>query len=221
MAMKKVSSSLLLLLLLAFVSVQCTKESPIPYKAPVIVDPLDFTADEKAIILACDTSMRVLTIVNHADSLVLRKKCRNVKPDTTNEALALLIDRMYKTMIARGTVGISAPQVGIERNVIWVKRMDKTNKPFECYMNVKIEMYSPNEVTFGKDSCICIPGQVGITKRSSAVSVSYNLPDGSAREELIEGHLYVPVGNPNFTAVVFQQMADHLNGILWIDRVVQ
>ena len=65
------------------------------------------------------------------------------------------------------------------------------------------------------DGCLSIPGQSGNSSRFSAVVVEYDLLDGSHHEELIEGY-----GGSNFTAIIFQHEIDHINGILYIDRLV-
>jgi peptide deformylase len=204
------------LVITAAITVHCQKEEPIVYKAPVPVvaeNPLKFTEAEKVMIMESDTDMRVLTIFNYEDSLVLRAKCKDVTPDSTDEVLMQLINRMYLAMMEEGGVGIAAPQIGIKRNVFWAKRMDKPGGPFEYYLNPKILVYGTKEITFIGDGCLSIPGMYGNTIRSSSIKVGYNLIDGSYHEEIIQGY-----SGANFTSICFQHEYDHLNGVLWIDR---
>lgn len=209
---------LLALLLPAMLFMSCKKDPVVTYTGTPVVDPLALTADEKALIMSgSDTTlMRVLTINILEDSLKLRTKSCDVHPDTTDEALMRLIDRMLVTVKdpANPGVGIAAPQVGINRNIIWVQRLDKTGKPFEVYLNARIILYSNKPVLFNGDGCLSIPGVHGNSHRYSAVVVEYDLPDGSHHQELIEGYSSV-----NFTSIIFQHEIDHLNGILFIDRL--
>jgi len=185
----------------------------------VSYDPLAFTGIEiDSIMFASDTiPMRIYIITNYADSLVLRKTSIDVRPDSTNLVLVALINRMYKTLIASpGGVGIAAPQLGINRNIIWVKRLDKPGKPFEVYLNPKIVNTTTKMINFPRDGCLSIPYPVSdTTVRYAAVGIEYDLLDGTHYSEIVEGYSY-----SNFTAVIFQHEIDHLNGILFIDRLL-
>ncbi|NVO02356.1 MAG: peptide deformylase [Bacteroidetes bacterium] len=166
-----------------------------------------------------DTSkMRLLTIFNYSDSLKLRKKCTDVKPDTNDIALMRLIDRMLVTVKdpANAGVGIAAPQVGINRNIIWVQRRDKVGYPFEVFLNVKIVLYSNKKINFAGDGCLSIPGIHGTSSRYTAVAIEYDKIDGTHHQELVEGY----AASTNFAAIIFQHEIDHLNGILFIDRLI-
>jgi peptide deformylase len=211
---------LLPLMLIGISGYYCKKDAlTAPPAPPAPVDTLALTQIEKDSILKGDTDevMRILTIFDYDDSLILRKQSREVRPDSSDTALYRLVRRMYYTlMAASGGVGIAAPQVGINRDIIWLQRLDKTaqGKPFECYLNPKIVLYSNKAVLFQGDGCLSIPGQSGTSHRFSSVVVEYDLLDGTHHEEVIEGY-----GGSNFTAIIFQHEIDHLNGILYIDRL--
>jgi len=207
---------ILVIALLAILT-QCHKDSLAVVPQATVVDSLALTQAEKDTIMkGSDTTiMRVLTIFNYTDSLKLRTKSTSVRPDTNDVALMRLINRMYTTVRAPiyNGVGIAAPQVGINRRIIWVERMDKTGKPFECYLNPKITLYSDKKILFAGDGCLSIPGVTGTTHRAAAVVIEYDKPDGTHHTEIIEGYT-----SSNFTAVIFQHEIDHLYGILFIDR---
>lgn len=162
-----------------------------------------------------DDKMRILLITNYEDSLILRKKSIDVYPDSNNIVLRRLINRMKKTLDVSGGVGIAAPQVGINRNIIWVKRMDKPGQPFEVYLNPKIVLTTQNTIQFNGDGCLSIPGQSGKTIRWPSIGIEYDLLDGKHYSEVVYGYQAY-----QFTAVIFQHEIDHLNGILFIDRLV-
>jgi peptide deformylase len=209
------SFRIILAIALLAVFTQCHKDSLAVI--PQATDTLALTQAEKDTIMkGSDTTiMRVLTIFNYTDSLKLRKKSTSVRPDTNDVELMRLIHRLYVTVRAPiyNGVGIAAPQVGINRRIIWVERMDKTGKPFECYLNPKITIYSTKMINFAGDGCLSIPGVTGTTHRSASVVVEYDKPDGTHNTEIIEGY-----SSSNFTAVIFQHEIDHLYGILFIDR---
>lgn len=105
-------------------------------------------------------------------------------------------------------VGIAAPQVGINKNVIWVQRFDKKGEPFEFFINPKI-IWRSQLTRLGTEGCLSIPDQREETERSYAIRLQYWDKKGNIIEENIEG----------FTAVIFQHEVDHLYGILYPDRL--
>lgn len=64
-------------------------------------------------------------------------------------------------------VGIAAPQVGINKNVIWVQRFDKKGEPFEFFINPKI-IWRSQLTRLGTEGCLSIPDQREETERSYA-----------------------------------------------------
>lgn len=175
--------------------------------------PQNFTKDQAVLITAADTliPMRVTTIANKSDSLLLRTKSNDIIPSEKDEVLQTLIKRMYATVRDSATegVGIAAPQVGILKNVIWVQRFDKEEKPFEYYLNPKILKYSDLKQDC-REGCLSVPDIRDTTEtRSYAILLEYDKMDNSHHIEMIE----------DFTAVIFQHEIDHLNGILFIDRL--
>jgi peptide deformylase len=192
------------------------KESPDPQNITPTVD-LSWTQSERDSILFGDTAtaMRIFKTTWLPDSLVLRKQSIDVVPDTNDVVLMTLVRRMLKAMIASGGVGIAAPQVGINRNIFWVKRQDKIGRPNEVYLNLKIVMTSSIIVNFNGDGCLSIPGISGKTQRWRAVGIEYDKLDGSHVSEVVDGYT-----STQFTAICFQHEYDHLKGILFVDRIV-
>ncbi len=170
-----------------------------------------FDTEQTSLIMSGDTlaPMRVFKINNYSDSILLRKKCSDV---TTNDpTLDRFVKRLYATVrdsMSMG-VGIAAPQVGILKNIIWVQRFDKTDFPFEVYLNPIISSYSKLKQDC-REGCLSIPDRSDTTRtRSYAIMIDYDKMDGSHHTEMIE----------DFTAVIFQHEIDHLNGILYLDHL--
>ena len=105
-------------------------------------------------------------------------------------------------------MGIAAPQVGVNKRVIWVKRYDKAGAPFECYINAYITAYS-DTLKYRPDGCLSIPGVSGSSWRAIWVDIIYDTPDGVRRSEHI---------THEYTAHIFQHEIDHLNGMVFLDR---
>ncbi len=175
------------------------------------VDAGVFTEAENSLIMQSDSVMRVLLVTNQADSLVLRKKSVELnQSELALPAFKALAEKMLRTVQApeNDGVGIAAPQVGINRRVIVVCRVDKPGEPFEVYPNAKLDsLYGP--ITHGPEGCLSIPGLRGNVDRYSSVIVSYIDPVTlQQRKDTVSG----------YSAIIFQHECDHLDGILYTDK---
>ena len=155
--------------------------------------------------------MRVLTVDDRSDSLTLRRKSA---PMVEGMERADDYETLRRRMLAtvqdpeNTGVGIAAPQVGILRRMIAVQRFDKPGEPFEIYLNPKIIEYSA-ETAPGREGCLSIPDRSGEVKRAQRITLRYRDEQFAERLERISG----------FTAVIFQHEIDHLDGILYTDRM--
>ncbi len=187
----------------------------------LLLSPSGFTDEERAIINAPSPQvraneydgklMRVWKIDNLADSLLLRKTAEPLTEEMLDtEEFQKLVERMLITVndsLDQG-VGIAAPQVGISRQMLMVQRFDKPGEPFETYINPEILSRSDSMVT-GMEGCLSVPDIYGAVERSSSIEIRYRTPEFKDTTEIVNG----------FTAVIFQHEVDHLNGILFIDRM--
>lgn len=124
-------------------------------------------------------SMRVLQVTEPKDLEVLKNTSRPISPKDKN--LRLLADRMLITVKEERGVGIAAPQVGLNVQAIWVKRFDKVNKPFEFFVNPKIEWQSTT-LQLGAEGCLSIPNERGEVYRSLVIDLSYETLDGEKKK---------------------------------------
>lgn len=172
----------------------------------------NFNDTEREIINSDDdnTLMHVYLITDEKELAVLRKPSEDLKFD--DPLVDKLASRMFKTVQdpQHTGVGIAGPQVGINKNVIWVQRFDKANEPFEFYINPKI-IWRSKLIRIGAEGCLSIPDRKEDVQRSYAIRLQYVDRKGNVVEENIEG----------FTAVIFQHEIDHLYGILYPDRLEQ
>ena len=149
--------------------------------------------------------MALRKIVEQGDEC-LTKICRPV--EKFDRRLHDLLDDMAETLADANGAGLAAPQVGILRRMIAVQRFDKPGEPFEIYLNPEIVEYSA-ETAPGREGCLSIPGCYGEVTRAQQIVLRYRDEQFAERTERING----------FTAVIFQHEVDHLDGILYTDRM--
>ncbi len=157
--------------------------------------------------------LKVYTIESEEELLVLRAVSEDLSPKVLgSDDYALLAERLKMTVAdtSVGGVGIAAPQVGINKRVVVVQRFDKEGEPFEDYPNISILEYS-EEKTKGAEGCLSVPNERYDVNRSSCIVISYfDVEKGEMVKETVSG----------FTAVIFQHEVDHLDGIIYTDRVL-
>jgi len=116
-----------------------------------------------------------------------------------------LLETFYGWKIA---IGISAPQVGIQKRIAIIN-MDKT-KIEDTLVIVNPEILSESgKKDIKKESCLSVPNFRGQVERRHKVNISYQDRYGVKKELEIEG----------FHARIFTHEIDHLNGILFVDRM--
>lgn len=160
-------------------------------------------------------TFRVLSIANQQDSLILRKRSKDLKQIKDNKDLTLLLERMKVTMDAEEGIGIAAPQVGINRNIFLFTRIDEPQQKVQVAINPRITAHSDSLVCFERDGCLSIPDIRGNSKRYAWIEVSYHDEHGNLIKERFSGHKRPD----NFTNIIFQHEYDHINGILFIDKL--
>lgn len=135
---------------------------------------------------------------------VLRKKSRVV--EKFDSKLSELIDDMIQTMNHAEGVGLAAVQVGILKRVVIV---DVGEGPIELVNPEIIEESSEKQIT--PEGCLSLPGQSGNTVRPMTVKVK-------AQDR--NGKWYIHKGT-GLKAKAFCHEIDHLDGVLYIDKVIK
>lgn len=161
---------------------------------------------EKQLIGSNSTEMmRVYNRNSPTDSITLKAISHPIKPK--NKWTQVLAERMLLSVKNEGGVGIAAPQVGINRRMVWVQRFDKAEKPFELFINPEI-IWQSELMQKGPEGDLSFDER-GLVMRHYAIQVRYQNLIGETLTEMMEG----------FTAVIFQHERDHLDGILLTDRI--
>ena len=177
----------------------------------------EFTREELSLIHSADSIMRVLVVTDTTDNQILRAKSTDLSASALlSEDYARLCELMLATVThpSQDGVGIAAPQVGLNRRVVAVMRFDKEDAPFEVYANIRIVRRSEETVT-ECEGCLSVPDRRGDVVRAKEIEIEYvdmdKLRDGRyvTKRETIRG----------FSAVIFQHETDHLEGIIYTDRI--
>ena len=172
-----------------------------------------FTSHEKELIRGADSIVRVLTVRDSLDYAVLRSPSTDLSPKTIkSKDFADLCRTMLKTVThpSQDGVGLAAPQIGINRRVVAAQRFDQPGEPFEAYPNIRL-VWASDSLAYGPEGCLSVPDRREDVLRSQEIVIEYALmqrPQWSVRDTV-----------RGFTAVIFQHEIDHLDGVLYIDRL--
>ncbi len=162
----------------------------------------------------------VLKIVRYPTP-VLRAKCRAITEVTP--AIRQLADDMLETMRAANGVGLAAPQVGVDQQLAVIdvshnpqcltflringERVDMVANMPVIFLNPVLELGKDKAVD--EEGCLSFPRLRGDIRRSEQAKVTFTTLDGETQTWEMDGLL----------ARAFQHEIDHLNGILFIDRL--
>ncbi|MGQ9625846.1 MAG: peptide deformylase [Anaerolineae bacterium] len=150
----------------------------------------------------------------HADDPLLRLKAKKVR--RFGQAVKTLIDDMVETMHANGGLGLAAPQVGVSQRVIVIQLPEQEeDEKKDPWAGKLIALCNPEIVRAkgdeeeNEEGCLSVPGYVGLVRRAATVTVKGYNPQGKE----------VRIKATGLLARAFQHEIDHLDGILFIDRV--
>lgn len=184
-----------------------------------------FTDNEVKIIKKGEGVMPLWTTANEQESVFLRQKA---KPLKSVDVVSVVYQKLRSRMLATVTdttnpgVGIAAPQVGVSSRIIAVQRFDKEGEPFEFYINPEIIHYSETKVC-GVEGCLSVPEALDSIWRADEIVVRYTPePEVTINGNKIKAEWCMNSQTDTirgFTAVIFQHEIDHLDGILFTDRV--
>jgi peptide deformylase len=143
----------------------------------------------------------ILEIKKYPDS-VLKKRCREIK-EITPEIKEMAFD-LSETMMKKDGIGLAAPQIGRLEKIIAINIGDDP----QVFIN-PIIISKGREKEYIEEGCLSFPGLFLNVKRPKEVEVeAFNL-EGKKMKIKAEG----------LAARVFQHEIDHLNGILFINRI--
>jgi peptide deformylase len=156
----------------------------------------------------------ILPVAQRGEAILTLEAAAVAQDELNSDWLKQLALVMQATMLARNGVGIAAPQVYISKRVIIVasrpnpRYPDAPDMPAVTMINPEIIEYS-TETCLGEEGCLSVPEQRGQVERAYAVKVRYFTVQGEQVEQSYEG----------FPARIVQHEIDHLNGILFVERL--
>ncbi len=126
-----------------------------------------------------------------------------------------LVTDMRETLHAYGGIGLAAPQIDVGLRVVVIEIENTLTRygelehtPFEVYINPVITPIAEESAGYW-EACLSVPGMTGYVERPQHIRVDYI--DRTGAEKSIEAH--------GFLATVFQHEFDHLDGVLYVDRI--
>jgi peptide deformylase len=136
--------------------------------------------------------------------------------DVVDAPLRALIDAMKEVMYASSGLGLAAPQIGenirlFVIDVDWVDREDgqeQGERNPKVFINPEITWESPEDASVS-EGCLSLPGIEGDVYRPVRVKMRYLDETGAAHERAME----------NLEARCVQHELDHLDGVLFVDRM--
>jgi peptide deformylase len=142
---------------------------------------------------------------------------RVAKPveDIHAPALKTIIADMYETMHAADGVGLAAPQIGVDLRLMIFgfdtnpRYPDEPPVPVTTLINPWLEILT-EETEEGWEGCLSVPGMRGMVPRATRIRYGGVLEGGDVFAREASG----------FHARVFQHEFDHLNGVLYPQRIV-
>jgi len=136
---------------------------------------------------------------------VLRQRAAEV--EAVDDDVRRLVRDMFDTMYAANGQGLAAPQVGVSRRII-VLDVPQSDAPAYALINPRVVEQS-NETARAEEGCLSIPGVSDMVERPAKVVVEALDADGAPVRIEADGEL----------ARCLQHEIDHLDGILYIDRL--
>jgi peptide deformylase len=148
---------------------------------------------------------RPLAIMRYGDT-ILRGK--NEKVSEFGSDLGPFFKRMWETLIEARGVGLAAPQVGVSKQIAIINPELEDEKKLIKMVNPRIVAVS-KETDSLEEGCLSVPGVRGEVVRAANIKVVYQDENGS--EHMLDAD--------GFLARIIQHEIDHLNGVLFIDRL--
>ncbi len=135
---------------------------------------------------------------------ILRQTSKPVENIT--KSIKKLVADMFETMYADNGIGLAGPQIAKKKRVIIIDLQSKKSIPIAL---INPEIISSRGETESEEGCLSCPGLTAVVKRAADVVAQGYDVNGNLIEIKAEGLL----------AIAIQHEIDHLNGILFIDRL--
>jgi peptide deformylase len=149
--------------------------------------------------------MAILKIYHYPEP-VLKQVAKPVSD--IDDTLRHLARDMAETMYAAPGVGLAAPQVGVSKRLVVIDCSPRDAPPHLLTV-INPEIFEEEGEVYEEEGCLSVPGYYARVARSARIRVRYLDIDGKQVEMAADGLL----------SIAFQHEIDHLNGILFVDRL--
>ncbi len=152
---------------------------------------------------------------------LLREKSKEVPlTEIRSKEIKELVRDMFDSMKAFNGIGLAAPQIGVLKRVVIIGYEPSERYPevkfdkeldgikYRVLINPQIE-YLTQETIGMWEGCLSVPGMRGYVERPKKVRIQFYDLEENFHDEVLEG----------FEAIVVQHECDHLEGILYVDRL--
>lgn len=150
-----------------------------------------------------------MEILTHPNKL-LRKKADKI--NQFDNDLKIFADDLIKMMIEYDGVGLAAVQIGASKQIIAINIEEKENiegLPMPMVLINPIVLRASAEMVEMDEACLSVPGKIGSVVRPVDVTVNFQNIEGVIKH----------IDATGWMSRVLQHEIDHLNGILFIDRI--
>ncbi|MEL6930881.1 MAG: peptide deformylase [Cyanobacteria bacterium J06600_6] len=144
---------------------------------------------------------------------ILRNQAQPVK-QVSDPQIVKLIEHLIDTVIANQGVGIAAPQINQPYRIFVIASHPSDRYPQAPTMS-PTAMINPRILAHGEsivqdwEGCLSVPDTRGLVPRYQQIEVEYTTASGEIKQEVLT----------DFVARIFQHELDHLDGIVFSDRI--
>ncbi len=142
----------------------------------------------------------------HYPNQTLREKSLPVT--VFDELLKTLSEHMFSLMYQYGGIGLAAIQIGIPRKIIVIDATQGLEKSKQLTLINPVIVSSFSSVP-SDEGCLSVPGMFGTVDRYACIEIDFQDLSGNKQKRICSG----------LEAFVIQHELDHLDGILFIDKV--
>ncbi|MDY4011573.1 MAG: peptide deformylase [Fusobacterium gastrosuis] len=136
---------------------------------------------------------------------VLKEVAKEVELSEFNDEFRKFLDDMVETMYVTDGIGLAAPQIGVSKRIFVC---DNGEGVVRKVINPVITPLTTDKQEF-EEGCLSVPGIFKKVERPKKIHIKYLNENAEIIEEEVD----------EFLAVVMQHEFDHLEGILFVERV--
>lgn len=155
----------------------------------------------------------MLQVETWLNNEILRKRSEEIKPNEIKKYEKLGNEMIkYIKNPKNGWVGLAAPQIGVNKRIVVVSLLkDREDEDFKTIMMINPEILEHSEITDKEEEwCLSVPWETGKVERYLSIKLSYL--DNKGKQKILKLSWV--------SARIVQHEIDHLNGELFVDKLV-